>query len=638
MDQQGQRRVRARRVDAVLDGAHDAEHHRVHGLQVAGVGRQLQADRLPVRAVVGAAGTEVVLHIARPLHRGGVHVAFELLEDLVVALAQDVGQHIEPAAVGHADNRGVQTVGRRHGQDLVQDRDGALGAFQPEPLGTHVLGGQELLECLGRVQPLHDAPLALLGQLPLGAFQLGLDPALLGEVLDVHVLHADGAAVRVAQHAEQVAERQLGRAAHAAGEELAVEIPDGEAVGGRVQLRREVGLLPAQRVQVGDEVATDAVHADEGGHLHLLVQHGFLAVHRVGVHPPLDGLVRHAEALEDLVVEPVVTQQQLVDPLQEQAALRALDDAVVVRAGDHDDLADADGAEGALVGALELGRVVDRADTHDDGLAGHQPRHALDRADGARVGEADVGALEVRHGELVGLHLANEVLVGGEEAGEVQRVRVAQHRHHQRAGAVALVHVHRQAHVDVLVADEAGLAVAARGVGVLHRRHGLGDGPHDGEADEVGEADLALPGAAAIAVDDLPVDLQQLGRHIAEAGGGGNGEAALHVGGDRHARTTNRFTDLVRRRRRGCGCRCGRGRRHRGRGHGSCHRGGGGRSGTVAGSGHHRAVVLEELPPRLADRGRVVAELLVHLLDEPGVGPEARGTLVAGHIGRWYLQ
>ena len=58
-------------------------------------------------------------------------------------------------------------------------------------------------------------------------------------------------------------------------------------------------------------------------------------------------------------------------------------------------------AEVASVGALELGRVVDGADADDHALTGHQPRHALDRADRARVGERDVGALEVVDGELV---------------------------------------------------------------------------------------------------------------------------------------------------------------------------------------------------------------------------------------------
>ena len=82
--------------------------------------------------------------------------------------------------------------------------------------------------------------------------------------------------------------------------------------------------------------------------------------------------------------------------------------------------------------------------------------------------------------------------------------------------------------------------------------HGVGDRPHDGVADEVGEADLAHPAAGAVAVDDLAVDLEQLGRDVAEARRRRHGEAALHVGGDRRAGATDgRARLLVRSRRLG---------------------------------------------------------------------------------------
>jgi hypothetical protein len=47
----------------------------------------------------------------------------------------------------------------------------------------------------------------------------------------VHVLDADGAAVGVAQDAQDLAQLQEGLAAEAAGGELAVEVPQGEPVG-----------------------------------------------------------------------------------------------------------------------------------------------------------------------------------------------------------------------------------------------------------------------------------------------------------------------------------------------------------------------------------------------------------------------
>ena len=74
----------------------------------------------------------------------------------------------------------------------------------------------------------------------------------------MHVLHAHGAAVGVAEHVQDVAQRHPAvglahvDAAEAGGEELPVEVPDGEAVGGRVEFGVHGGLGGRQRVEVGD--------------------------------------------------------------------------------------------------------------------------------------------------------------------------------------------------------------------------------------------------------------------------------------------------------------------------------------------------------------------------------------------------
>ena len=141
--------------------------------------------------------------------------------------------------------------------------------------------------------------------------------------------------------------------------------------------------------------------------------------------------------------------------LQEQPGLGALDDAVVVGGRDRHHLRDAEVGERLGVGALERGGDVEAADADDHALAGHEPGHRLDGADGAGVGEGDGGAGEVVGRELVAADLADQLLVGAPEAPEVQRVGVADHRHEQGAAAVLLLDVDGEAEVDVLVADDA---------------------------------------------------------------------------------------------------------------------------------------------------------------------------------------
>ena len=211
---------------------------------MARVGGELDLEGGARRRFVRAERAEVVLHVSGALYRRRVDVALELLENLVVALAHDVGEHVEAPAMSHAEHGAVHADVGRLREDLVEDRNRALGTLEPETLRAHVLRGQELLEGFSRVDALEDPTLLVLAELEVHALQLVLDPALLCGVLDVHVLDADGSAVRVAQHPEQIAEGHAVDATDATGEELAVEVPDGEAIRGRIELGRQFGLAP----------------------------------------------------------------------------------------------------------------------------------------------------------------------------------------------------------------------------------------------------------------------------------------------------------------------------------------------------------------------------------------------------------
>ena len=160
--------------------------------------------------------------------------------------------------------------------------------------------------------------------------------------------------------------------------------------------------------------------------------------------------------------------------------------------------------------ALERGRVLERARADDAAGALGEPGHRVLGADAARVGQRDRGAGEVGGGQLVAAGAGHHVFVGREELGEGHRVGALDVRNEQRARAVGLGQVDRDAEVDVRGHDDARLAV---GLGVRHvlAREHL-EGLHDRPADEVGERDLAAACAAQVVVDDDAVVDHQLGR------------------------------------------------------------------------------------------------------------------------------
>ena len=141
-----------------------------------------------------------------------------------------------------------------------------------------------------------------------------LQPAALLRVLDVHVLGADGAAVRVAQHAQDVPQLHPRLPAEPAGGEVALQVPQGQPV----QVDVQVGVLALgdlERVGVGHQVTAHPVGVDQL--LHPGGPGDVVLVAGGEVPDPADRLVRDAQRGEDLVVEAFLAEEQLVDLLQE---------------------------------------------------------------------------------------------------------------------------------------------------------------------------------------------------------------------------------------------------------------------------------------------------------------------------------
>ena len=531
-------------------GSRSSNDDRVHSFEVRRIRRERDGDRVAVAGSEVTGLAEVVFHIARALHGVGGDCAFELFKELAVVLADDVDEHVETSAVSHANDRIAHTSVRRLTEQAVEHGDCALCSFDAESLLTYVLGPEELLESLSCVEATEDMALLVFFDLDCLAFDVLLDPSFLFRIRDVGVLDAGCAGVRVAHDAENV--RELHSRATVRGlrpeqcfdVELALEVPDGEAVTGGVKLWMHRAVHKTERIEVGNEVAAHSIGVDQRVDLDLTFDERIRVVDRVVVPAPANGVVGHAHGLEHAFVEVVLTDQQFVDGLQEQAAFGALDDSVVVGGSHGDDLRHADLRQLRWVCSGERRWVGNRAEADDHALPRHKARYRLDCADAAGVGEADRDVAEVVERKFANSSTTHEVVKGVDKACKVEVLSVFDARHHQGPRSVLLLDIDCDSETDGLAPNNVGFAIVAFDVSVVHCGHEVSYCSHDCVANDVGKADLAAASTTQVSVDDLAIDLEQTSGNIPEARRCRNVETCLHVLDDLRSDPTQWFAAL----------------------------------------------------------------------------------------------
>src|SRR5215813_3209307 len=207
----------------------------------------------------------MVLDVARAFDRvriGGA--ALEFVEQRAVRLAHHLGQHVEAAAMRHADHDLLHTEIAAALDDLLERRDQRLAAVEAEALGAGELDVAEFLEAFRLDQLVEDRALAFAreGDLLVGTLDALLDPGLLLRVRNVHELDADGLAVGALQDRDDLAHGRELEAEHLVEEDLAVQVTLAEAVAARIELLVVPLRLEPERIEIGVEVAADAVGAD----------------------------------------------------------------------------------------------------------------------------------------------------------------------------------------------------------------------------------------------------------------------------------------------------------------------------------------------------------------------------------------
>ncbi len=211
--------------------------------------------------------TLVVLDVPGPLQLVEIVVALEFLEQLLGRLAEDVDQHVDAAAMGHADDDLADTGRAALLYQVVDKRDQALAALERESLLPDVARVQVALDALGAGQLLENPAPLLLGEVVGAGTRLEAlaQPQTLTGPGDMRRLDTNLAAVDFFQERQYVAQLHalVAAARKAAGVELGIHVGLGQAEVVELQHAGHAPLHDAERINIGDLVPAQAVHLDE---------------------------------------------------------------------------------------------------------------------------------------------------------------------------------------------------------------------------------------------------------------------------------------------------------------------------------------------------------------------------------------
>src|SRR5664280_676315 len=189
----------------------------------------------------------------------------EFVKQRAVRLAHHLREHVEAAAMRHADAYFAHAEIAATLDDLLERWDQRFAAVEAETLGAGIFDVDEFLEAFGFHQLVENGALALNGEADflVAAFDALLDPAFLRGIGDVHELHAQRLAIGAAQDGDDLAHGRKFEPEHLVEENPAVEIGFGETVGARIELFFVLFRLEPERIELGVKMAAHAVGADQ---------------------------------------------------------------------------------------------------------------------------------------------------------------------------------------------------------------------------------------------------------------------------------------------------------------------------------------------------------------------------------------
>ena len=205
----------------MLLGAGLAQHHGIDDFQMRRVGGERQMHLAAIELAVGRSA-QMIFDVARAFdfrRIGGA--ALEFVEQLAEGLAHHIDQHVQAAAMSHAEHDILHAQLAAALDDLLQRRNGGFAAVQAETLGADKAVGGEFLEAFAFDQLVEDRLLAFRreGNFLAFAFDALLQPVLLLGIVDVHELIADAAAIGALEQIHYLARRGAVHAQHAGDED-----------------------------------------------------------------------------------------------------------------------------------------------------------------------------------------------------------------------------------------------------------------------------------------------------------------------------------------------------------------------------------------------------------------------------------
>ncbi len=220
----------------------------------------------------------MVLDVARALELLQVVLALEFREQRRRRLAEHVDQHVQPAAMRHAEDDVFHALRAAGLDDVLEQRDQAVAALERKALLRRVARREIALEALRHRQVPQDVP-ALVHRKRLAHaadLEVLLQPQALGLVRHVRELGADRAAVDVPELGDDLAqlEPRLDRLVAAAGQELGVEVGLAQPEVIESQHLRDRSNRETERVDAGDQVAAVGIDLDQPGDRALLGRDG----------------------------------------------------------------------------------------------------------------------------------------------------------------------------------------------------------------------------------------------------------------------------------------------------------------------------------------------------------------------------